>query len=398
MRDGNGLNPTFSEEEYLARRNNVRAEMSKRGVDLLYVTSPPNILYLVGYETVWYWCSNPIGVAIRSDSEEVLFFDSHYHRELATEIVFADDSVFYPNDLPYDERSARTVVDVLRSRGWISGTVGLEWWGWTPSAVILKELEAGFVSAGAKVVDGSWTVDHVRLFKSPREIEYMKQAAVIADHAMAAMKEVIRPGVTELEVAAEMNAAMAREGGELPAIRIEVLAGPRAWRFHAAPTRSPIQQGDVVLIDMCGVFNRYHAKLSRTFSLGENRHISGIIDRGKNCVLEVKKGIKPGMPVSEAARVANAYLEEVGLLKHTWFYRGYSIGIGIQPEWVGHVFLSPVKGFEDVSFLPGYTSIFSNTLYDVEENWAAFYIDTIHMMEDGLEVLSSLPRDLMVIE
>src|SRR5688572_30477969 len=113
MVQGNGSELPFSNDEYLERRSKVRAEMARRGIDLLYVTSPPNIYYLVGYETVWYWCSNPIGVAIRQDSEEILFFDSHYHRELASEIVFADDSIYYPNDLPYDPRSARTVIETL---------------------------------------------------------------------------------------------------------------------------------------------------------------------------------------------------------------------------------------------------------------------------------------------
>ena len=81
----------------------------------------------------------------------------------------------------------------------------------------------------------------------------------------------MRPGRTELQVAAGLNAAMAELGGEEAAIRTMVSAGPDVWcRTHSPPSRRPIEVGDVMYVDACGVSNRYHVDLCRTFAVGQS--------------------------------------------------------------------------------------------------------------------------------
>src|SRR5439155_15986310 len=144
----------------------------------------------------------------------------------------------------------------FRERGWHEGTVGVEWWTQTPGAPLVRETADRLAAVGARVVAGDWLVDRVRAVKSEAELVCVRRAAEIADAAFADLLEHVRPGQTELQIAARLEAVMADHGGESAAIRTMVSAGPDVWcRTHAPPTRRPVEAGDVMDVDACGVFN-----------------------------------------------------------------------------------------------------------------------------------------------
>jgi Xaa-Pro aminopeptidase len=91
------------------------------------------------------------------------------------------------------------------------------------------------------------------------------------DIAFADLLDQVRPGQSELQIAARLNTVMAEHGGESPAIRTMVSAGPDVWcRTHSAPSRRPVEVGDVMYVDTCGVFIRYHSDLCRTVAIGRD--------------------------------------------------------------------------------------------------------------------------------
>jgi hypothetical protein len=111
----------------------------------------------------------------------------------------------------------------------------------------VDEIVAALAGDGATVVAGDWIVDRVRLVKSVAEQECVRRAGQIVDAAFASLAEFVRPGRTELEVAAHVNAVMAANGGEESAIRTMVSAGPDVWcRTHSPPSRRPVE---VVVVD-----------------------------------------------------------------------------------------------------------------------------------------------------
>jgi Xaa-Pro aminopeptidase len=65
----------FAVEEFRARQARVRAELERRGIDVLFVTSPANLLYLTGYVASWYPPRLPVGAAITRADTDVVFFD-----------------------------------------------------------------------------------------------------------------------------------------------------------------------------------------------------------------------------------------------------------------------------------------------------------------------------------
>jgi hypothetical protein len=76
---------------------------------------------------------------------------------------------------------------------------------------------------------------------------------------------------------------------------------------------------------------------------------------------------------------------------------GYSLGIGLPPSWVGHTYLAN-DGLSKVTWQPGYVSNYETVMVDQEGGFEAASIDTIVMTEDGLEMLSELPRGIIEVE
>ena len=104
-------------------------------------------------------------------------------------------------------------------------------------------------------------------------------------------------------------------------------------------------------------------------------------------------GVRPGDPVSRVGDVMKEYIFSNGL-RGLANRTGYSLGISIPPDWVGHVWLSDIS-FADADFVPG--TIMNYELFSSDPDLPRIgYIDTLLMAEDGLEVLSKVPQELLV--
>lgn len=383
---------SFPAEEFLERRRRVREEMRRRELDVLLVLSPPNLTYLTGFESIWYPPRAPVGCVLAAEGDELVFCDYERHRDQASTHALFDDAIWFT----YAD-AVEQVAGAFRERGW-TGRVGVERWTRSPGAPLVQALEAALEGVGASVVDGSWVVDRVRAVKSPRELECVLRAAAIVDAAVAALPEIVRPGLTELQVAARLNSVMADHGGEEPAIRTMVSAGPLVWaRTHGAPGRRPIERGDVMYVDVCGVYRRYHVDLCRTFAIGEDNPVAReILDWTSRSVEAVAGAVRVGDPLDVAVRVAEEHVHERYGPEQVWWIGGYTLGVALPPDWVGHIYLDN-QAFEAFTWQPGLVTNFENVLFDRDAGVTASYMETLLMTEDGIRVLSKLPRTLTVI-
>jgi hypothetical protein len=104
--------------------------------------------------------------------------------------------------------------------------------------------------------------------------------------------------------------------------------------------------------------------------------------------------------MSRIQEIADAYIDAQDLRKFVWFVGGYDLGIAIPPDWVGHTFLAGDR-YETANFDPGVVTNYENILDVFSEGWPGgrngSYIDTLLMTETGLEVLSKIPQDLIVV-
>lgn len=397
---GTTWGPPFSTEEYRERVNRVREQMTARRIDLLLVTSPPNITWLTGYDSIWYRRTTPTGLAIRADSDTTLFFDSVSHTDLVKSGTGCFDDVQF-----FDRRKAGpavgSIIEALAKRGWLNGTTALERWSLSPGGLVLDEMSQEMSAAGATLVDGSWLVDRIKMIKSPGEIDMMRESARIADVAMQAVIDAIAPGLMEVEIQGLAQYVMSQQGGEEPAIRTAVRSGPRGAAHHVPPSRRKVQNGDIVWVDFSASYNRYHADIARIFSIGEpDPRWVDLYEKAARSVDVVIEAMQPGDPMVKLHDVANAYIKEVGLEEYAWLVGGYDMGIAIPPDWVGHTFHSGL-GFEALNFEAGMTTNYENVFDIVTQDWpggkGGSYIEMLLMTENGLEVLSKLDRRLIIV-
>ncbi len=396
IRDSIDWEQPFTAAEYAGRRAKVRAAMAEAGIDGIFVTNPADVCYLTGYDQIWQSYANIIGTFVRAETDETLFFDNDGHVVLDLTTPEVGEVAYLVRGRVADH--VAFVAETLTDRGWARGTVALQPWAYGPHPSLLEAIGARLAEAGPDIADGSTLVEDVRLVKSPAEVAVVREAGRIADLAMAAARDALRPGLRETEIDAVFTAELMRQGCGYPGIRSMVGSGPRSGAHHGPATHRRIKDGDLVHIDFCACLHRYHANLSRTFAVGEaDPRWHDLMDKAAGCIDAVVEAVKPGESMARIQEVADAYTDSVGLRPYVWLIGGYTLGIAMPPDWVGRHRPAPREDIPIPALEPGIVMNYENQ-FDVFEGGpggtGAAYIETLLITESGIEVLSALPRTL----
>ncbi|MEJ2442554.1 MAG: Xaa-Pro peptidase family protein [Exilibacterium sp.] len=384
----------FELDEYLVRQQRVRAAMQRREIDVLYIASPANILYLTGYETGWYPPHLPLGVAIARDPDALVFFDWTLHEHSQRFNALLDDVVFFDGD-----KVEPAMLKAFQKRGWTRRTVALECQTPNPAVPAINAMADFLYDAGARLVSGDWIVDGVRLYKSEAELARIRRAGLIADTAFNRLQTDLKPGMTELEVSAHLSALLISLGSDYVAAQPLISSGPTAWcDLHALPSQRRLQAGDIVAIDCCAAVDRYHANLSRTFALGDvSSRATEILAMAASSLSVLQAQARLGDGLDIAANAAGSHVRLCIPEDRIRWVGGYALGLAFAPHWSGHTCLNN-SGPECWSWKENYVSSFETVFYDREEGFKAQCKDTVVMTARGLESLSSLPRTLLPVE
>jgi Xaa-Pro aminopeptidase len=394
----------FSAQEFAARLDRLRRKMAETKIDMLYLMAPESMYYLSGYQAEWYQAQSPrqwpasSAIAVHVDHDRYILFDSEREAVLGRVFTRSVDTRYFPRDAL--RGSVDFVAQELKREGWLRGTAGMEFWSYRPNRIISHRLEDAFVAAGARVVDATQLVRELRWLKSPAEIECLKEAARIANIGMAAAKATIGAGVPELEVYGEMVRAMTRAGGENPGITMPVLSGTKTNALHALATRRRMQHGELVLVDLAGVFKRYHVNIARTFSIGqpsvEIRDLTARVARSMDLIRSI---LRPNLPVRELNSTILDYFRREGLWERRGWVGGYEMGIAFPPDWVGDFVFDPTSETNaDRTFEPGTGVNYENQFFMPGHRGQYFTIESLLFEQEQARMLSDQPFDLMVID
>lgn len=393
----------FSKAEYDDRLDRIKRVMRRKGIQMMFLSSPESLFYVSGYQAEWYQAQSPDefppngGIAIHVDHEDFILFDYEEEAVLCKYTTIADDIRIFTDEKQND--MSKWIVDELRACGWVPGVVGLEMRSYRPNRVVSEQFQTMLEHVGCTMADGTDVVRECRSVKSPKEIDYIVKAAEIGDVGIRAAIETMKPGMTELQVYGEMIRAMAYAGGENPGITLPVVSGRKSACLHALSSRKKIEEGDIVVIDASGVYNRYHANVARTFSMGEpDDEVAKVVElsaAGSDRVAEI---IEPDMLVSDFNREMNAYYRGVGLDDgYRWWVGGYELGIAFPPDWVGSFVYDPSFDSGDRRFAPGTVVNFEGNFYLPKNAGCSAIINTLAFSEADATVLSQIPNGLIVI-
>lgn len=396
------LELAFTQAEYDERLSRIRARMEADGIDLLWLMAPESLYYVSGYKCEWYQTQSPkqwpatSGIAIHRDHDKFILFDTPSEKIMCRFVTCAKDQRIFPITGRRD--GIGFIIDELKAEGWLSGTIGMELFSYRPNPAISARFRSAFEGAGMKVADGSDILRDLRWVKSDQEVAYIEQAAAITDIGLAAARDAIRPGVTELEVYGEIIHAMAKAGGENPAITLPVLSGPKANTGHSLSSRRVIQAGEPVNVDVSGVYERYHCNAARAFWVGEppkdildyHRQSAGVFD-------VIADMLRPNLPVAELVTKTRAYYEEQGIWSDAGWVGGYELGIGFPPDWVGNYVYEMSDTDSDKVFEPGTCVNFESQFFSPRCSGITYYIDSLLFKADRAYQPVKAPLDLVVV-
>jgi Xaa-Pro dipeptidase len=316
----------FPTSEFEARLNNVQTAMRDRQIDLLLLHAPENIYYLTGYQTSGYFAYQMLAVPPRGTP---VLLVRYLERGNIHEYSWLDD---YETWKEGDDVAVRS-LDVIRKLGAEDARIGIEKSSWFLTLDVAERLRGALPRV--RWTDAGQLVEKIRIIKSDRELSCIAKAGAIAEAEMRAAMEVLRDGVTEAEVAAAVYAAGVRMGCEYTGLPHHIMSGHRYDVCHANWSAKRIVKGELVLLELYGCVERYHATQMRTFSIGtpsrEAKEAAALVVNAQDQAL---KAIRPGASSLDVDRLVR---QPIRVIRPDYYNRsGYSTGIGFPPrtaEW-----------------------------------------------------------------
>ncbi len=223
------------------------------------------------------------------------------------------------------------VVGFLNSIEKDSPTVAVEMEFSTP-AFLLERFR--MANPHVEVVDAKPVISPLRKFKDKYELESMKKAGKHADMAMEKALDVIDVGMSERDVALEVEYYVRKKGAERLAFPMFVNSGERSLWLHGLATDRSIRAGDVVLIDIGPVFNGYCSDITRVFVLGkakkEQKTAHEIYLEMQERVVEMIETKKGEISILEIEKENEKFVKEKGYGEY--YVKGFVHGIGLNFE------------------------------------------------------------------
>jgi len=284
--------------------------------------------------------------------------------------------------------------DILAEHGCGGKRLGIETDAYGLTGFNLKRVEAA-VDGFCELVEASEIVTRRRMVKSPAEIEYVREAARLADLGLDRAVEAAAPGAFEGDVLAALQGAIFEGGGDFPANEVIIGSGPRALLFRSAAGMRRMDEVDQLSLEWAGSFRRYHAAMMRTIAVGEASDYQRRLHSAVREALEtMTQALTPGRPVGEVDDAHRRVLDAAGLREHRFSACGYSLGTTFSPNWMDRPML---YSGNPVLAEPGMVFFLHCIVTDSDRGVAMSLGHTCLVTEDGREILSSRALDPVVL-
>jgi Xaa-Pro aminopeptidase len=324
------------------------------------VTTPANVCWLTGLDS-----SNAAVLVEREDAK--LFTDFRYAP--AASRVEGFDFVETKRNLLHDV-SARLTGRVAFEAAHVTYA------GW-------EALTAG----GADLVPSYGLVEGLRAVKTPDELDAIRRAAAIADEALQELLDEPWLGRTDRELALRLEQLMLERGGEGASFESIVGAGQIGANPHGRPQGVALEPGTLVVVDWGCMVDGYCSDCTRTFSTGElPDELERIYEVCRAAQQRAVDGIRAGVSGVDADLLARQPIDDAGY--GAQFGHGLGHGVGLL------VHEAPRLSTESSDVLvPGNVVTVEPGIY-LEGKAGVRIEDLAVITEDGVEVLTSLPKEL----
>lgn len=230
----------------------------------------------------------------------------------------------------------------------------------------------------------------LRMVKGPAEVDALRRAGAAIDRVHALVPELLVPGRTEAEVAADIRKAIVAEG-HTEAAFIIVGSGPHGADPHHEHSDRQLQAGDIVVVDIGGpVDPGYNSDCTRTYSLGQpSPQIAeqyAVLQRAQRAAVQA---VRPGATAEQIDAAARTVLAEAGLADYFVHRTGHGIGLSVHEE-------PYIVAGNNLPLEPGMAFSVEPGIY-FPGHWGARIEDIVIVTEDGAESVNQQPHELVVV-
>ena len=346
----------------------LRAKMAGEGLDALVLFSPVNIRYLSRFH-----CTD--GAAVVTKRSAVLFTDSRYIEaarsqcdELAVELFDRDHA------LTAAVRAAVAGCGAVGAEGTLAHS---EWLRWEKELGVELRPAEGLLSA-------------LRAVKEPFELESITAAQRIAETALDEVLRILRPGMTERELAAELTYRMLLHGGEGNSFDPIAITGRKTSMPHGVPGDEVIRDGDFVTMDFGCLKNGYCSDMTRTVAVGsateEMRRVYDTVLRAQRAGIAAARAGVTGAAVHDAGA---AVIDEAGYGAFFGHGFGHSVGLEIHEK--------PTASPANDKPLPAGAVITAEPGIYLPGRFGVRIEDMICLTEEGSVNLTRAPKELIIV-
>ena len=361
------------------RLRRLRRAFRARRIQGLLVTDPTDVGYLSGFTGDDSWL-------LAGRGREWLVTDFRFAEQAARECPGVSLVVRHG---PMVDALAGAVRRAGIRRAGIR-RAGIRRIGFDPEAVTvanLARLRRGLARAGAHLVPVAGAVSDLRMCKDRGEVRAIRRAARVSEKAFAAFRKVIRVGMTERALAAELDHRMRLAGAEGPAFPTVVAADASSSMPHARPGRRRVRRGSLVLVDFGARVDGYACDLTRALFVGKiSPHVREVYEVVLRAQAAAIARVKPGAAFSEVDAAARQIIADAGLAAAFGHGTGHGIGRSVHEEpRINPVAQGRLEAGMVVTVEPG--------VY-LEGRFGIRIEDTVLVTRTGHQVLTRLPKDL----
>ncbi|GAA0443577.1 Xaa-Pro dipeptidase [Lentibacillus halophilus] len=353
----------------MGKINDLRIKLEESGIDAILVKSPVNRRYLSGF-------TGTAGAVIVSQHDARLITDFRYI-EQANEQAVGFTVVKQTNPIHQDIDSQLKQMNVNHL-------------GFEKDHVTYSDYELYQETFMAELSGVSGLVEDLRLIKTEDELNVLKQAANIADHAFDHIRNYIKPGVKEIDISNELEFFMRQQGADSSSFDIIVASGYRGALPHGVASDKKIQSGELVTMDYGALFQGYCSDITRTVAVGDiSADLAAIYDTVLQAQLRGVDGVKPEMTGKQADALTRDYINDQGYGD----YFGHSTGHGLGME----VHEAPGLSFRsDKTLEPGMVVTVEPGIY-IPDVGGCRIEDDIVITDSGNERLTEAPKERLQV-
>ena len=344
----------------------------KTDCDAVIITSPENRRYFTGF-------NSSAGYLIITKKEAVFFTDSRYIEAATSKITTCKSLLLKRND--------DTIVPYLKELN--IKNIYLETERLTVAELYSLKKSFGFCNVEAKE-EVDEVINNLRAIKTDYEVECIKKAQKIAEDAFSHILTFIKEGVTEKEIALELDFYMLSHGAEAVSFETIAVSGKNSSMPHGVPSDKKIEKGDFITMDFGAMYNGYHSDMTRTVIVGEpsekQKEVYETVLKAQKASLAV---LKNGVTGFDADKVGRDIIDAKGYKENFGHGTGHGVGVEIHES----PNLSP---FSKATLQKGNVVTVEPGIY-IPNEFGVRIEDMALITEDGFINLTNCEKELIVL-